>query len=397
MGNAIKFTSDGEVTLIAENEPEVAGALRFRISDTGIGIPIGKQAAIFESFTQADSSTTREYGGTGLGLSISQHLVQMMGGAIGVKSQVGHGSTFTFTVQLQSQDRHINGSTEPLSETSLGLKVLVLDDNDTNRMILKEILSFWGATVTDVADGHQALQEIHRAKRAQEPYQLILLDASMPKMDGFAVAERIKESIENPEPAVLMLTTDKRSDDVDRASESDIGSLLIKPIRRAELYRAITTVVNSVESDPSTSAPEDPVRPEDIPPLSILLVEDHKVNRRMFQFYLKDTSCKVDIVENGQEAVDQFRIGSYDLVLMDMQMPVLDGYEATERIRSWEKETGAERTCVIALTANAMKEDVERTLAAGCDAHLTKPIRKGSLLGAIKLHSMDFVKCMARL
>ena len=391
LGNAVKFTKSGEVTLVVKNEPEGdgPGSLRFCVSDTGIGIPQDKQGTVFGSFIQADSSTTRDYGGTGLGLAICRQLVERMGGLIWLDSEEGQGSTFYFTLQLPAQDRETTWSTIASAKHVQGLKVLVVDDSPTNSEILKEMLLSWGAEVNCAPDGPQTLEKLRLARLDQNPYQLVLLDRHMAGMDGFAVAEDIKESLVDPENTVLLLTSENRSEDVARGEELGISHFLVKPLRRVELLQTITKAMDKAQGIPSGLGVTPEILAVDRSPLKILLVEDYKNNRLMVQAFIKSTPYQLEIAENGQEAVEKFRVGTYDLLLMDIQMPVMDGYEATRAIRKWEQQQGKTRTPVIALTANAMREDVELALRAGCDAHLAKPIRKAALLDAIHLHSTN--------
>lgn len=384
IGNAVKFTERGEVVIHVENDQESGdpGMLRFSVSDTGMGIPPDKTDKIFERFTQADRSIARSYGGTGLGLAITQKLVELMGGRIWVDSQVGQGSTFTFTARFEI--RPDLQPQKPLPQVDLcGSKILVVDDSATNRLILREMLAGWGAVVTDVPDGQQALAELKRAQEANMPYRLVLLDGRMPGMDGFQVAERIKDGPSLPGATVLMLTSDTPRDDMIRRRTLGFAGRLIKPIRRSVLLQAITAAMGgtaAVSPEPTAAMPQAPVNQ---PALKILLVEDFADNRQVIQAFLKRTSHHLDMAENGEIGVEKFKAGHYDLVLMDIQMPVMDGYAATRAIRAWEKETGRPLTAIIALTANALKEETEKSLKAGCTAHLTKPIKKAALLQAI--------------
>jgi len=389
VGNAIKFTEQGEVSLHVEGNPEVneAGALRFRVFDTGIGIPQEKLDSIFESFTQADSSTTREYGGTGLGLAICRRLVEMMGGRIWVDSEVGLGSTFYFTAKFEIQ-------AEPEKRAALsweqmqGLKTLIVDDNATNRLILQETLTAWGASATVVEDGYHCLAELSRAKEKDEPYQLLLLDRRMPGMDGFEVVEQIQKNLDTADMTIMMLTSDNRSEDIARCQELGVSRYLIKPVRRSELLQAITAtlgLMRTTDEEPSPMVKS--ATPEDHRALRILLVEDSQHNRLLVQSYLKKTPYRIDVAEDGEIAVGKFRSQEYDLVLMDVQMPAMDGYTATKLIRQWERETGVRSTPIIALTAHALSGDAQKSLDAGCTAHLTKPVRKAALMEAIHEHT----------
>jgi signal transduction histidine kinase/DNA-binding response OmpR family regulator len=387
IGNAVKFTERGEVVIQVESDRESGelGMLRFSVSDTGIGIPPDKIEKVFERFTQAHRSIAGSYGGTGLGLAITQKLVELMGGRISVDSQVGQGSMFTFTARFGIQP-----DLQPqkaLPQVNLrGSKVLVVDDTATNRLILREMLTGWGAMVTDVPDGQRAVAELKRAQEANTPYRLVLLDGRMPGMDGLQVAERIKADQSLPGAIVLMLTSDTLRDNIIRSRAPGLAGHLIKPIRRSVLLQAITAAIGktiAISPEPTAAMPQ---APTDQPGLKILLVEDFADNRQVIQAFLKKTAYQLDTAENGRIGVEKFKAGQYDLVLMDIQMPVMDGYAATRAIRAWEKETGRPLTAIIALTANALKEEMEKSLKAGCTAHLTKPIKKAALLQAIATH-----------
>jgi signal transduction histidine kinase/CheY-like chemotaxis protein len=389
LSNAIKFTERGEVVLKVESDPngQGPGDLLFQVSDSGVGIPENKREAIFESFTQADSSTTREYGGTGLGLAICRRLVELMGGRIWVESVVGQGSTFFFTARFGVQTRP---DRRALSWESLkGVRTLIVDDNATNRLILVETLGAWGARPTAVSDGYQGLAELSRAKDSGEPYQLLLVDRRMPGMDGFGVAESIKEELGIADMTIMMLTSDNRSEDISQCQELGISRYLIKPVKRAELLKAITNALSGTSRPLTEPQPMMFRTPEveDQRPLSILLVEDTKDNRLLIQSYLKKTPYRIEIAENGAVAVEKYTAGNFDLVLMDVQMPIMDGYTATALIRKWEQEVGRDPRPIIALTAHALKEDEQKSIDAGCTAHVTKPVKKVPLMEAIYLHT----------
>ncbi len=385
LGNAIKFTERGEVSLRVQNDPDTkeAGCLRFSVADTGIGIPKDKLSEIFKSFAQADSSTTRRYGGTGLGLTISRRLVELMEGHIQVDSIVGRGSTFYFSARFKTQaevDRYV---TLPAADLHR-LNTLVVDGNTANRLILKEMLTSWGAQVTEVESSKQGLAELTRAKEAGAPYRLLLFDGSMPGEDGFRVAEHVLKTLRMSDMKVIVFTSDHRSGDLARARELGLAGYLSKPVDRSGLLNAITAAIGR----PKTAIPEpSPVAEspfsDELPALNILLVDDSPDNRVLIQAYLKNTPCQVEVAEDGESGVKKFTAGRYDLVLMDMHMPVIDGYSATRAIRKWEREHSVKATPIIALTAYALKEEIQKSLAAGCSSHLTKPIRKAVLMEAI--------------
>ncbi|HEX3037319.1 MAG TPA: response regulator [Thermodesulfobacteriota bacterium] len=385
LGNAIKFTEKGEIALSVQRDrrDKEAGSLLFSVRDTGIGIPAEKLDTIFDSFTQSDPSITRKYGGTGLGLTISKRLVELMAGHIWVESEVGKGSTFYFTVRLGIQTEP-KRSTIPSVDLK-GLKILVVDDNATNRLILRETMVGLGASVTQVEDCAQALAELKRAHEAGAHYQVLLLDCRMPGMDGFQLTESIKENLNIKDMTIMMLTSDNRQGDIKRCQELGISAYLIKPVRRSDLLNTITTAMYKASAK-STELPAvaAPVTSEDHRPLHILLVEDSEDNRLLIQTYLKKTPYQVDIAENGEIAVEKFKSENYDLVLMDIQMPVMDGYNVTKAIRNWESDRGIGATPIIALTAHALKEDEQKSLDAGCTAHITKPIKKAMLIETIR-------------
>jgi two-component system sensor histidine kinase/response regulator len=390
IGNSIKFTEKGEVFIQIKSQEvkKETVELLFSITDTGIGIAPEQIDKIFDSFTQADSSTTRKYGGTGLGLAISKQLVELMGGHITAESKPGQGSTFAFTAQfgIQAEPKE---RMEKIALDIRGVKVLVVDDNETNRMILRNTLSKLGAIITESDSGEHGLAEFKRAMKTKSPYQLALIDHRMPGMDGFELAKHIKETMGNiKNTAVMMLTSDNRSGDRALCKEFDITFYLVKPVKKAELLVAIATIMGRKIEPVVGKIPE--ARSVDltkIRSLNLLLVEDSADNRLIIQAYFKRASDHIDIAENGAIAVEKFKSGKYDLVLMDVQMPVMDGYAATREIRKWEQEQGRKQTPIIALTAHAMKEDVQKSLDAGCTDHLTKPIKRATLMEAVQKYT----------
>jgi two-component system, sensor histidine kinase and response regulator len=389
-GNAIKFTKSGEVVLevgLAGSSPGLEreseqSTLLFSIKDTGIGIPPEKLDYIFEKFTQADTSTTRRYGGTGLGLPITKRLVELMGGRISVQSQPGQGSTFSFTLTLPIQPKPHKPEIVPVSDLR-GLRVLIVDDTATNRLIMRETLTSWEAVADEAPDGVQGLEQLRKARDAGEPYRLVLLDYRMPGVNGFEVAEAIKRDPSLVGTTLLMLTSDIRGDDLTTARKMGVEGYLVKPVKRAELREAINLALSLAPSQPEAPALAKPQVREEQRPLRILLVDDSADNRLLVEAYLRKCPYQVDLAENGEVAVEKFKSGNYDLVLMDMQMPVMDGYTATRTIRQWESPQGLKPTPIIALTAFGLKQEMQKSLEAGCDAHLTKPIKKAMLLEAI--------------
>ena len=374
-GNAIKFTKKGEIDIQLHVKAENSQELLFTVSDTGIGIPQDKIDAIFSAFTQYDSSTTRRYGGSGLGLKISKRLVELMGGKIWVESTPKKGSTFSFTVPFQVGSPAKAASRQQLSH----LKTLVIDDNATNLLILKEYLSPLGADVHLAADGQKGLELFKQASASGQGFDLILLDCRMPEMDGFDVTRHIREDYKSKDVVIMMLTSDNSSSDIQICKELSINAYLIKPVRRRELADTILSVLAGevvfreapfpVDSTPATDNKS-----------QILLVDDSQDNILLVQTYLSKGGFNVDTAENGEIAVAKYKAKEYDLVLMDMEMPIMDGYTATGLIREWEKQKGRRPAPVIALTAYAFEEDLLKSLAAGCTDHVTKPVRKQKLL-----------------
>ncbi|MBW2619181.1 MAG: response regulator, partial [Deltaproteobacteria bacterium] len=391
VGNAIKFTKEGEVFVeVKKSGKGEAGRtveLLFSVRDTGIGIEPDQTVAIFGRFSQADSSTTRRFGGSGLGLAISKQLIELMDGRIWVESKFGQGSTFYFTVRLEVQPQ--KEAYIPAPEMDLtGIRVLIVDDNATNRMFLRETLSGWGASPTEAAAGEAGLAEMRRAQEAGEPFTLVLLDQRMPGLDGSGVAQAIKRESILSETLVIMLTSDYQKENPARAKELGLSGYLIKPIKTSELRRAIAAALGKMEA----AAPPRPwvSRPAfgEQTPLNILLVEDNEDNRMLILAYLKKTPHSVETAENGEIAVAKFKAGGYGLVLMDLEMPVMDGYAATRETRKWEAENSLDPTPIIALTAHALEKHAQKSLEAGCDDHLTKPIRKDILLSTINRYAM---------
>ena len=387
LGNAIKFTAQGEVELeVALKSPSVDHLnVHFMVRDTGIGIPLDKQKMIFEAFSQADGSTTRKFGGTGLGLTISARLVEAMQGEIWVESAPGKGSTFHFTALLgvSSDFRQIANLADavPLS----GIRVVVVDDNLTNRRILTDMLGRWGMQPAPAASGAEALAQMRRGVQRGRPFSLVLTDVHMPEMDGFELVKRIHDSPELVQPVILMLTSGDRSDDLSRCRKLGVSSYLTKPVRRAELRSAI---LSAIARDTSLVA----VRPAlnggaaDRTPtgthsssLHILLTEDNAVNQRVALRILQKAGHSVAIAENGKVALRMLAEQPFELILMDLQMPEMGGFEATALIREKEKRTGR-HIPIIAMTAHAMAGDRERCLAAGMDNYLSKPVAAFMLL-----------------
>ena len=384
VGNALKFTEHGEVVVGVDKEAEDARgiALHFQVSDTGIGIPKEKQRMIFEAFTQADSSASRKYGGTGLGLAITSRLIHLMGGRIWVESEVGRGSTFHFTVRVGLAD----GSNRPSPALDPSfvrdLRVLVVDDNETNRRILLEQLSRWKMRPEAVNGGAAALTTLAEAQRKGLPFRLIISDMRMPGMDGCALAERIRNTPALAAIPIVMLSSSGSPGEAMRCGGVEVSAYLTKPAQPTELIDTILSVLSAPVVTGQRLVPEP--KPESAPAhaRTILLVEDNAVNRKLATSLLEKHGDLVIAAENGKEALDALERHSVDLVLMDVQMPVMDGFEAIREIRAKEKRTGAHLP-IVALTAHAMKGDRERCLAAGADEYVAKPIRMPDLTAAM--------------
>ncbi len=390
VGNAIKFTEHGEVvvdvqpsTIESRSPQESACVLHFQVRDTGIGIPADKQDLIFEAFAQVDGSTTRRYGGTGLGLAISSRLVERMGGQIWVESAPRRGSTFHFTAHFEPHGSARPRVARPEPGKLRGLSVLVVDDNATNRFILAETLTQWHMRPTVVDNALTALQALEQAQQAGEPFSLVLLDAHMPEVDGFTLAERIRENPDLAGATVMMLSSAGQSVDTRRCNELGLAAYLTKPIKQADLFRAIMAALGN----PPAEAVE--VVQTTLPPsragraLRLLLAEDNLVNQKLAVRLLEKQGHTVTIAANGVEAMAAVEREPFDLVLMDVQMPEMDGFEATAAIRAHERGTGR-HVPILAMTAYAMKGDRERCLAAGMDGYVSKPIQPRKLWQAIK-------------
>jgi signal transduction histidine kinase/CheY-like chemotaxis protein/HPt (histidine-containing phosphotransfer) domain-containing protein len=380
IGNAIKFTQQGEVVVRAEAEPVNDGSVRvlFSVRDTGIGIPAQYQRQIFKAFTQADCSSTRRFGGTGLGLAICSRLVALMGGHICVESETGKGSTFRFTALFQlanaTKARQI-----PAGGELAGIRVLIVDDNATNRLILEEATCDWQMLPTCVGNGGAALETLRRAADEGKPFSLVLLDAKMPGMDGFEIARRCQAEPKLAATTIMMLSSADSDDDAARCRDLGIARYLRKPISKPELREALMNVLGHtpIKKTRPASAKDTGVNP--LPSLNILLAEDNVVNQRVAVSILEKRGHMVQPVNNGREALAALACEHFDLVLMDLQMPEMDGLEATAAIRQIEQQKGG-RIPIIAMTAHAMKGDRERCLEAGMDDYLAKPVDAKALM-----------------
>jgi two-component system sensor histidine kinase/response regulator len=369
VSNAVKFTANGEVVVRAQLEAENDDVVtvRFEVSDTGLGIEPAQRQRLFEPFLQADSSTTRKYGGTGLGLAISKQLVDLMGGQIGVESRTGGGSTFWFTLPLR---RAVNPVVVLPHRTDelFGLRVLVVDDNATNRLILTEQLTAWGMQADAVADGRQALERL-----AATPYRLAVLDLCMPEMDGLELSAKITSRPVADNPSVVLLTSGPEVSPTE-AEAAGVRARMSKPVHLGQLHAALLIALEAARVAPS--------RPPELPAASpqrghLLVVEDNAVNQMVAQGILAQLGYSVTLADDGRAALRAIRQEPFEAVLMDCQMPVMDGYEATGEIRRMERN--GRRTPIIAMTAGAVDGDRERCLAAGMDDYVSKPINAGAL------------------
>ncbi|QEG33125.1 hybrid sensor histidine kinase/response regulator [Bythopirellula goksoeyrii] len=384
IGNAIKFTEKGEVvlTVTPKDVTDERARLHFAVQDTGIGIAAEQRVKIFDAFTQADATTTRQYGGTGLGLAISSQLVKLMGGRIWVESKIGKGSNFQFTAEFALREKPLEEDPAEI-ETLYELPVLVVDDNRTNRIICHEILTNWGMNPTSVESGARALEELDRAYQAGNPYRLALLDVMMPQMDGFELVRQVRQKKELDCLTILMLSSAHRPEDSANAKTLNVARCLNKPITQSNLLDGITSALGTARAD---SEPHDALftdRPETFIPRRILLAEDGVVNRKVAVGLLEKRGHLVTAVENGKEAVQAWSGAPFDAILMDVQMPEMDGFEATAAIREMENEQRS-HIPIIAITAHAMKGDRERCLEAGMDNYVSKPFRPVELFAAIE-------------
>jgi PAS domain S-box-containing protein len=384
-GNGIKFTPRGEVVIQVEPVSSGAGraVVRFTVRDTGIGISLEQQAALWERFAQADGSTTRKYGGTGLGLAISRQLVEMMGGTIGVESKPGEGSTFWFTLPFELE---VEPRPAPLAtpDEIAGLRVLVIDDNATSRTILTKVLTRFGCDVRSVAGGNRALEHLRSAAEAGLPYRVVLLDMQMPEMDGEQIAREIKQDPLIGDTLVVILTSMGKRGDAARMEAIGCAGYLLKPIKPSQLLEALVAVLGQTQRPPTDKRPALVTRHtiSEQKSVRLLLAEDNPINQKLAVALLSRAGYPVDTVEDGRQAVEAVRSRRYGLVLMDVQMPEMDGFEATQLIRSQEGPDA--HIPIVAMTAHAMKGDRERCLAAGMDDYLPKPLQRAEVFRVIE-------------
>ena len=387
VGNAIKFTSQGEVVVeIKDGDPakpymESSNELYVSVRDTGIGIESELQKTLFNAFTQADNSTTRRFGGTGLGLTISKQFVNLMGGEIGIVSQVGVGSLFWFTVALKPSD---SGAAPLIRDKLENFKVLIVEDNATNRSILTHQAQGWGMDVGEAENGSLALTKLSRAAELGRPYDIVVLDCMMPEMDGFELTRQIKSQPEIASTRLVMLSTMGLMVDLDLVKQSGVQQCLSKPVRHSLLYDKLVEALESELESGAVLAPtltevEPEAKSEAQEVIRVLLAEDNPVNQEVAYGMIEALGYDIEIASNGQEALSMFKKGAYQLVLMDCQMPEMDGFEATEAIREYEKISDLAPLPIIALTANAMEGDQDRCLAAGMSDYVTKPFTKAKI------------------
>lgn len=391
IGNAIKFTERGEVVIDVALNPGQSnpGSLLFSVRDSGVGIPADVLPNIFSAFTQADSSTTRKYGGSGLGLTIVERLVALMGGRVWVESELGIGSTFHFTAELGLPDSVI-GDTRQHRGLELPLvRALVVDDNATIRSIVSEMLSAKGAVVTEAISGAEGLLALDAANRSRGAFGLLVVDLQMPEMDGLEMIRRMRPGPNRNAPIVMLAGSGGLNTRLNAMRQLGVKHYVVKPIKSHELYAAISDAMAEVAAparavEPRREAPVNGSATHLLDrPLSILLADDSADNRLLIAAYLKKSRYVLDEVEDGQAALDRFMTRAYDVVLMDIQMPILDGYNAVRMIREWETANKRQRTPIIALTASALENDVRRAHQIGCDLHVSKPVKKSTLLEAI--------------
>ena len=379
VGNAIKFTHEGEVVIQVETEKEEDSSvlLHFMVSDTGIGIPPEKIEIIFNSFIQVDSSTTRRYGGTGLGLAISRQLVEIMGGRIWVESKQGYGSTFHFTACFKMSQSETK---DPLHWRNLdlsGVPVLVVDDNATNRVVFKEMTSRWGLLPDGAASGQEALGKIKERFESGRPYKLLLLDLQMPEMDGFEVAKRVKEGPYGAEMEIIMVTSLGQKGDASHCREVGISGYLVKPVKQSELLSAISMSLGRPAEGELPVITRYTIQ-EAHRRLNVLLAEDNPVNQALTVRLLEKRGHRVAVASDGRDAMKNLERESFDLILMDVQMPEMDGFATTRMIRKREEEHGG-HIPIVAMTAYATKEDRERCFQSGMDDYVSKPIKAEQL------------------
>lgn len=384
VGNSIKFTQKGEVAIrtTLDDEDTTHATIRFSITDTGIGIPQDRMDRLFQSFSQVDSSTTRKFGGTGLGLTISKQLAEAMGGRIGVESEESKGSTFWFTIvfkkQPQSEEKRLI-----VPEDIRGKRILIVDDNTTNRYLLREQLKLWECRYEEASDGKQALEELNRALIDKNPFEIAIIDMQMPKMDGAELGAKIKKNSDLKKTILIMMTSIGRRGDAKRLEKIGFTAYLKKPVKQSQLYDCLAMVAGiqkgTDKKQPVAIVTRYSLADNQKCRIRILLAEDNRINQMVALNILKKLGYNADAVANGKEAIKTLEMIPYDIVLMDCQMPEMDGYEATREIRNPESRVLNHNVTIIAMTANAMKEDREKCLESGMDDYLSKPVKPQAL------------------
>jgi PAS domain S-box-containing protein len=386
VNNAVKFTDQGEVvvSITLKKKTDRNVVLDVTVRDTGMGIPKEKQKEIFQAFTQADSFMVRKHEGTGLGLAIVSQLVGLMGGTVGVESKKGRGSTFRFTARFDLSTRPHPMLAAVSPDRLKGLRALVVDDNATNRLILEELLRNWGMQVEAFPSGPEALTRMKEEKKAGQHFNLAVIDANMPEMDGFTLAERIKNDPDLGHALIMMLTSSGRRGDGEHCRQLGISAYLIKPIKQADLLEAVRLTLGTAGAakTPPVLITRHTLR-EQRAGSRILLAEDNVINQKLVVRMLEKYGHEIRVVANGQECLDALENEPFDLVFMDIQMPIMTGYEATTLIRRKEKDKGRDRLPIVAMTAHVLKEERQRCLDAGMDDIITKPIQTRDLLKAI--------------
>jgi PAS domain S-box-containing protein len=387
MNNAVKFTENGEVVIRVSLEEEIDSrvTLRFTVSDTGIGIPQDRMDRLFRSFSQVDSSTTRKYGGTGLGLAISKNIVEKMGGRIGVRSEEGRGSTFWFTVGFAKQSAGRKRGME-VFEDIRGRRILIVDDHPTNRLVLGEELRLWGCRYDEAAGGQEALDKLREAVQGKDPFSVAIIDMEMPVMDGAALGRRIKEDPDLGQTILVLLTSQGRRGDARRMEQIGFAAYLTKPVKSAQLHDCLALALGTKSPVPGTRTlpilTRHSVAEAKKQKIRILLAEDNQTNQKVALRILEKIGYRADAVANGQEVLAALARVPYDIILMDVQMPEMDGLETTAAIRRKEKETDG-HIPIIAMTAHAMKGDRERCLEAGMNDYISKPVQPQALVETI--------------
>ena len=384
VGNATKFTEQGEIVLDVgvESMSDEEIVLHFVVSDTGVGIPDDKRDMIFDAFAQADSTTTRKYGGTGLGLAICARLVALMGGRIWVESEVGKGSRFHFTAILHETSQEPPVCPVAAPDEMQGTRILIVDDNATNRLILEEMVRNWTMVPTAVDSAEAAIRELQQGQEREEAYRIVLSDVNMPEEDGFSLTQRIRQSESLADTIVILLTSGPRPEDVKRGEAMGVAAHLMKPVSQSELFDAIAASLGlTTASNGETGETSQIAAP--LQPLRILVAEDSLVNQKLAVGLLEKHGHSVTIANNGKEAVHALTSQQFDMVLMDVEMPEMDGLEATAALRTWEKSRGRHMP-VIAMTAHAMKSHREMCLEAGMDDYVSKPIRAQELFRKLR-------------